>query len=129
MNGEAVYEVSARAMIDEVIAEVQLKFSKKPAEERAFILIKGFLDASERICEEGDIMPDYLSAEFFDWFHHPRNYEAKMRALERVMKATDEKLLELGFSCSMCRQTSVTESGSPNFDRLKQILGNNQTRI
>ncbi len=52
MKGEAVDEVSARAMIDEVIAEVQLKFSKKPAEERAFIIIRGYFDASERMWRE-----------------------------------------------------------------------------
>ncbi len=41
MNEVVVEELSAKAMIEEVIAEVQSEFSKKPAEERAFILIKG----------------------------------------------------------------------------------------
>ncbi len=122
-------ERSAKTMIDDVIAEVQLKFSKKPAEERAFIIIRGYFDASERMWEEGDLMPDHLSAEFHAWFDDPRNHAAKMRALDRVMEMNEEIWHKYGLCCQKCSKTTDNEQDMPDFDRLKQIFGNNQTRI
>ena len=91
MNDVAVEELSARAMIDEVIAEVQLEFSKKSAEERAFILIRGFFDAADRKWDEGEVIPDNVSASFHAWFNDPRNRQAKMRALKRVIEIERER--------------------------------------
>ena len=122
-------ERSAKTMIDDVIAEVQLKFSKKPAEERAFIIIRGYFDASERMWEEGDLMPDHLSAEFHAWFYDPINHTAKMRAMERMMKIADEKLKEYGFSSYGRSPLSASEQNTPDFDKLNMIFGNNQKRI
>ena len=129
MNGVAVEEKSAKVMIDEVIAEVQLAFSKKSAEERAFILIRGFFDASERMWESGDEMPDHFSNEFFEWFNHPRNYEAKIRALDRVMEMNEEIWRKYGLCCQKCSKTPDNEQDMPDFGSLTQILGNNQNRI
>ena len=129
MNDIAVEELSARAMIEEVIAEVQSEFSKKSAEERAFILIKGFFGAVERIWEAGEEIPDKMSDEFFEWFHDPRNYAAKMRALDKIMEMDDELWEKYGICCKRSYSTPDNEQDMPDFGRLKQILGNNQSRI
>ncbi len=129
MNESAVEEQSARAMIEQVIAEVQLEFSKKSPDEKAFIIIKGFFDAVNRIREEGDVMSDHLSDEFFDWFHHPQNYAAKMRALDRIMEMDDELWGKYGIVSKKSTQPSEVKQDMPDIGRQNRLLGNNQNRI
>ncbi len=98
MNGATVDEQCAAAMVDEMVAEIKSEFLKKSAEERAFILIRGFFDVAERMWNEGEAMPEKMYDEFRDWLDDPQNRAAKMRALDRMIGMDDERLREYGFT-------------------------------
>lgn len=80
--------------MDEILSE----FSRKSAEERAFILIRNYCDTAERSGNEGKWIPDDLAESFHSWFCDPRNDREKRAALDRLIEECDRKLKEFEIS-------------------------------
>lgn len=90
MNRSFRENANANAAIDALLSD----FSRKPAEDRALILLRHFLDAAQRTSAEGNAGFDRLTANFHAWFDDPRNRPAKERAMDRLIGALDAKLAE-----------------------------------
>lgn len=68
----------------EQLEDLFSEFSRKPAEERALIIIRNYFDMAERMPMEGGEMTGGLRDIFLDWFHDPHNDAAIETALERL---------------------------------------------
>lgn len=88
---EALYDqTDAAAAIDELLSE----FSRKPAGERAFILLRNWFDAAERRSIAGESLPGELSAELQSWLDDPHTLPARNEALDRLIEMTENNCQE-----------------------------------
>lgn len=90
MNRSFGENANANAAIDALLSD----FSHKPAEDRALILLRHFLDAAQRTSAEGRPLSGELAGAFAAWFDDPRNRAAKERAMDRLIGVLDAKVKE-----------------------------------
>jgi hypothetical protein len=62
------------------------------AEQRAFVIIRLFFDMADDAWQNDEQLPEQLAAQFREWLADPRNAEAKLRALDRLIEMGEREM-------------------------------------